>query len=329
MTGDTLSPDFPTENPYQASNGGEWDAYIAKLTAAGDALIYSTYHGGSANESGYKIAVDASDNAYVIGGTYSSNFPTKNPYQASYGGEWDGFAIKIGVMSYIYFAEMTVGGGWTTIVALCNTGSIATSGNLFFKDQQGNPLTVSSPSLGEGSSFPISILPGGTMFLTVDMPNPDDPGQSGWAMAEFEGSLSGVASFRFESGGTVTALAGVLPSQPVQFVTIPVNDNVDQTPITAYAIANPTDQNLTVKICYVDAEGNVVDDTVTVPLAPGEHIARYFFQDFDHLGLNEFRGSMVLRAQENGSFIAVALIQNQDLFTVTPVEARKAPNIPD
>jgi len=73
----------------------------------------------------------------------------------------------------------------------------------------------------------------------------------------------------------------------------------------------------------------VVDDTVSFPLAPGEHIARYFHQDFTHLGLTEFNGSMVLRAQGDGRFIAVALIQDQTLFTVTPVEARKAPNIPD
>jgi hypothetical protein len=84
-----------------------------------------------------------------------------------------------------------------------------------------------------------------------------------------------------------------------------------------------------IRICYVDANGNVVDNTVMVQLAPGEQIARYFYQDLGHLGLTQFTGSMVLRAQGNGRFIAVALIQNQALFTVTPVEARKAPNIPD
>lgn len=274
--------------------------------------------------------MDASDIAYVIGGTLSGNFPTTNPYQANHSGDVDGFVLKIDIVSFIYFAELTVGGGWKTIFALCNTGSTLTTGTLLLIDQQGNPLIVTSPSLGEGSSFPISILPGGTMFLTVDMPNPGDPGQSGWAKVEFEEALSGVATYKFtDGGGTVTALAGVLPSQPMQFATIPVNDNVDQTPVTAYAIANPTDQNLTVKICYVDADGSVVDDTVTFQLAPGEHIARYFYQDFDHLGLTGFNGSMVLRAQGNGRFIAVALIQDQDLFTVTPVEARKALNIPN
>ena len=70
----------------------------------------------------------------------------------------------------------------------------------------------------------------------------------------------------------------------------------------------------------------MVDDTVTIELWPGEQIARYFYQD---LGLTEFSGSMVLRAQGVGKFVAVALIQNQDLFTITPVESGKAPNIPN
>lgn len=329
VTGNTLSTNFPTQNPYQANNGGDYDAFVSKLSATGDSLIFSTYVGGSGSDTALELALDPSGNAYVAGGSLSSNFPTMNPYQASNHGEYDVFVFKIDVSGYIYFAELTVGGGWKTVFALYCTGSTPTSGELFIIGQDGNPLIVDSSSMGTGSSFPISILPGGAMFLTLDMPSPGDPGQSGWAIAEFEGSLSGVATYQFQSGGLVTAMAGVLPSQPMQFATVPVNDDLNLFPTTAYAIANPTDQNVLIKICYADTDGNVVDDTVSVPLGPGEQIARYFYQDLGHLGLTQFTGSMVLRAQGNGSFIAVALIQNQDLFTVTPVEARKAPNIPD
>ena len=49
---------------------------MAKLNAAGSALVYSTYLGGSDGEEGNGIAVDSSGNAYVTGWTFSTDFPT-------------------------------------------------------------------------------------------------------------------------------------------------------------------------------------------------------------------------------------------------------------
>jgi hypothetical protein len=83
VTGRTSSTDFPTANPVQATNGGGYDAFVAKLNAAGSALAYSTYLGGSGGDNGYGIAVDSSGSAYVTGSTGSSNFPTASPLQAS------------------------------------------------------------------------------------------------------------------------------------------------------------------------------------------------------------------------------------------------------
>ena len=68
VTGQTYSTDFPTLNPVQpAFGGGFFDAFVTKLDAAGSTLLYSTYLGGSGGESGYGIAVDPVDNAYVTG----------------------------------------------------------------------------------------------------------------------------------------------------------------------------------------------------------------------------------------------------------------------
>jgi hypothetical protein len=68
-----------------------------KLNAAGSALVYSTYLGGSGQDIGYGIAVDTSGNAYVTGQTESTNFPTASPVQASYfgGGVSDAFVAKL------------------------------------------------------------------------------------------------------------------------------------------------------------------------------------------------------------------------------------------
>ncbi len=95
VIGDTGSSNFPTMNPFQASLDGAEDAFVTKLNALGNGLVYSTYLGGSSYEYGQGIAVDAEGNAYVIGYTYSSNFPTMNPFQATFGGGNDAFVTKL------------------------------------------------------------------------------------------------------------------------------------------------------------------------------------------------------------------------------------------
>jgi hypothetical protein len=82
VTGNTSSTNFPVENPFQAIPGDLWsDAFVTKLSSTGDSLIYSTYLGGDGADYCWGIAVDNEGGAYVTGGTWSTNFPTQNPYQ--------------------------------------------------------------------------------------------------------------------------------------------------------------------------------------------------------------------------------------------------------
>ncbi len=79
VTGWTTSSDFPTTpGAFDTSyNGGTYiDAFMTKLNAAGSALVYSTFLGGSNGDYGNDLTVDGSGNAYVIGWTSSSDFPT-------------------------------------------------------------------------------------------------------------------------------------------------------------------------------------------------------------------------------------------------------------
>jgi hypothetical protein len=69
VTGGTTSTNFPTVHPVQATSGGGYDAYVAKLNPTGSALIYSTYLGGTGDDIGRGIAVDSNGNAYVTGQT--------------------------------------------------------------------------------------------------------------------------------------------------------------------------------------------------------------------------------------------------------------------
>ena len=75
VTGSTYDAP-PLKNAFQATAGGGGDAFVTKLNASGSALVYSTYLGGSGQDSATGIAVDSSGDAYVTGNTYSTNFPT-------------------------------------------------------------------------------------------------------------------------------------------------------------------------------------------------------------------------------------------------------------
>jgi Beta-propeller repeat len=98
VTGGTFSTDFPTTvGALQTANGGGRDAFVTKLNAAGSALVYSTYLGGSGDDIGFDIKVDAGGNAYLTGPTSSANFPTTvGSLQPGFaGGADDAFVAKI------------------------------------------------------------------------------------------------------------------------------------------------------------------------------------------------------------------------------------------
>jgi len=78
VAGYTASTNFPTIHALQTTSPGGGDAFVAKISADGSALLYSTYLGGGLLDWAWAIAVDSAGNAYVGGFTTSPNFPTTN-----------------------------------------------------------------------------------------------------------------------------------------------------------------------------------------------------------------------------------------------------------
>src|SRR5437773_2116376 len=97
VTGETGSADFPTTvGAIRVTLAGITDAYVVKLNPTGASLVYSTYLGGTADEEGFSIAVDAAGSAYVAGLTTSVDFPTTaGAVRTTLRGLQDGFVAKI------------------------------------------------------------------------------------------------------------------------------------------------------------------------------------------------------------------------------------------
>lgn len=97
VAGLTQSSDFPVVNATQAQKAGAADAFVAKINAAGTALVWSTYLGGSGNDVALGLARDAAGNVYVTGYTASPDFPVSPnaPQPAFGGGAYDAFVATL------------------------------------------------------------------------------------------------------------------------------------------------------------------------------------------------------------------------------------------
>ncbi len=81
VAGDTLSDDFPLAEAVQASPGGGRDAFVSSIRPDGAALRFSTYLGGSKDETTPRLAVDPQSTIVVAGTTASDDLPTLRPLQ--------------------------------------------------------------------------------------------------------------------------------------------------------------------------------------------------------------------------------------------------------
>src|SRR2546427_2897345 len=140
VTGQTGSADFPTASPIQLTHGGgSSDLFVAKLNPSGSGLIYSTYLGGSGEDIAFGIAVDAAGNAYVAAGTSSTNFPTANAFQATFGGGGDAIVAKLNAAGSALLYSTYLGG----------SGHDTSSG--IAVDSQGNAYVAGST---QSANFP-------------------------------------------------------------------------------------------------------------------------------------------------------------------------------
>lgn len=120
VTGDANSNRFPVKNAFQSKTTGTDDAFVSKLNpnkSKGKSLVYSTLLGGADDDEAYGIAADGKGHAYVVGYTYSKNFPTNRAVQRHLAGRCppgyceDGFVTELSASGRRLLFSTYLGGG--------------------------------------------------------------------------------------------------------------------------------------------------------------------------------------------------------------------------
>jgi len=261
------------------------------------------------------------------------------------GGISESAEFKIEIFSTLSFAHVAAGGGYSTQFTLTNTGAEASIAALFLTDSNGNPMqvdlsetamTAEAGDLGptavvDGVSPLFRVEPGASKTGTITGTDPGGSTQTGWAeVLSVGGKLDGIATFRQADRGELQSVAGVLGSQPVQSATIPVDSDVLQNRLAGFAVANPNEEEIRLKLVTVNEDGSIADVLTPPelnPLRSGNHVAKFLHQ-FLASGA-KFKGSVVLAAEQGKGFVVVALIQERGLLTVTPSIPATAITVPD
>ena len=220
VAGLTDSSDFPTTpGAFQTTPGGNGDAFVSKLNAAGSALLYSTYLGGSNFDVARGLAVDASGNAYVTGQTDSSNFPTTpGAFQTSFGGGGNNaFVSKLNAAgSALVYSTYLSGGGGSVGFGV----AIDASENAYVTGGTGSDFSTTPGAFqttyggGDGDAFvsKLNAAGSGLLYSTYLGGNDDDVGYSIALDASGNAYLTGLTSssdFPTTSGAFQTTFGGI------------------------------------------------------------------------------------------------------------------------
>ena len=130
IAGATRSADFPILNAYFNIYNNKTEAFVAKFSPNGE-LLWSTFLGGSYWDTCYAIAVGSDGSCYVIGETYSNDFPTLNAYNSTYGGFLDVFITKFSSSGSLLWSTYFGGNDYDRCrgVAVASDGSCYITGS--------------------------------------------------------------------------------------------------------------------------------------------------------------------------------------------------------
>jgi hypothetical protein len=203
ISGYTSSVAFPvtTGVPQPSFGGGFQDAFVAKLNPTGSGLIYATYLGGTGNDVANGIAVDSLGSAYVAGYTDSPNFPTRNPFQASAGGQGDAFIGKLSPAGDVLAFSTYLGGRQAdigTAVALDSVGNIYITGSTLSTDFPVTAGAFQTVNHGSYDAFVSVLNPQGSGLIYSTYVGGEGADQAA-SIAVDAGGVAYIAGFTYSS----------------------------------------------------------------------------------------------------------------------------------
>jgi len=148
FTGLTVCIDFPTQGAPGACNqlvkgqSSDADAFILQFTSTGE-LVWATYYGGSSDDSGEKIAVNAQGIA-IVGRTESTDLPVSGVTIGSYGGVQDAFTLRLSTSRVCQFVAYSGGSAFDEAYGVT-------------LDDAGNTYVA---GLTQSNNLPLTNLPG-------------------------------------------------------------------------------------------------------------------------------------------------------------------------
>ena len=146
--------------------GGGSDAFIFELNPAGTQLVFSTFLGGAAVDYAQGLALDSSDNIYVVGFTDSTNFPVKNAFQATSGGGQDAWVAKIASSGTTLDYSTYLGGAQddsAQAVGIGSSGDVYVAGDTYSANF---PVKSSLQAYGGGDdAFVTELNPSGSALV--------------------------------------------------------------------------------------------------------------------------------------------------------------------
>jgi hypothetical protein len=208
VTGSTSSTNFPTFNVpglmYPTNSGGN-DVFVIAFNTNATALLYSAYLGGASDDFGYGIAVDSSNNAYIVGQTLSANFLTLNARQTTLNGASDAFLAEIVLtvqppVITLQPTNQTAGVGSSVTIAAAATGTAPLS----------YQWQLDGTNLTDGTTISGSTVSGSTNYtLTISDPQTNNSGSYLVIVTNYAGSVTSSVAVL-----TVTNVATVFTLQP-------------------------------------------------------------------------------------------------------------------
>ncbi|UCF38019.1 MAG: hypothetical protein JSU96_03930, partial [Acidobacteriota bacterium] len=305
------------------------DVFITQVDLKKPEILFSTYFGGSEEEVVCEHLSDGSD-LYLIGATYSPDFPIKNPLVTPGFRDQAGFVSRVSLANHTYFAQFGDGAGLTSEIILTNPSKeFPVEGEIEFYDDHGSPLLVELSTLQDGTSgetkhfrsplqkLEFVVQPQGVFMVSTD-------GQSeeplvGSATVISDGNVGAVSSFRIQGIGTTSVSSG----QPLSQFLIPVRRGFGGFN-TGVAIQNTETSSISLNLTLRDTDGALIVSSEPLGLEAKGHLARFLHELFPEVGTADFLGTVTVQV-DGGRAAAVALELGENIgeftsFPVTPIE---------